>query len=276
MESNNVIRLPLSQIFSDPTFNCRGEAIAPIDVQDLVRDIEAHGLQQPIVVQPYEYRDCKYRIVAGHRRFTAFKVMKREDIPCFINTELSESQALVLNLTENLHRKNLNILQEAMALERLKMAGMSVADVAEELGKSATWVNVRYMLLELPEPIRKTAAAGVINQQQIREIHKLPDVQKQIEAAKKIKSAKAKGEKPPRINPKSKSKRNILKPKIRDRDDIFWMQDHIREAVGNNIGTRALAWAAGEISDFELFQDVQEIAAQEEKAYVIPYGLQNL
>lgn len=276
MEANNVQQIPLIEIFSDPTFNCRGEAIAPIDVQDLVRDITTHGLQQPIVIQPYGHRKYNYRIVAGHRRYTAFKVMKREQIPCFINTELTESQALVLNLTENLHRKNLNILQEALALERLKISGMSIAEVAEELGKSATWVNVRYMLLELPDPIRKTAAAGVINQSQIRQLHSMPDVKTQIEAAKKIKSAKAKGEKPPCINVKSKSKRNILKPKQRDRDDIFWMQDHIREAVGNNIGTRCLAWAAGEISDFELFQDVQELAAIEERAYVIPYGLQNL
>ena len=272
-----ITQIHMDEIFSDPTFNCRGEAIAPIDVVDLVRDIERHGLQQPIVIQPYSNGKYKYRIVSGHRRYTSFKVLKRDYIPCIINPDLTEAQALLLNLGENIHRKNLNILQEAMSLERLKMAGMSVNEVAQELGKSHTWVNVRFMLLELPEPIRKTAAAGLINQQQIRQLHKIPDIKKQIEAAKEIKEAKARGDKKmPRINAKSKSKRNILKPKLRERDDIFWMQDHIQEAIGNNFGTRCLAWAAGEISDFELFQEVQEIAVSADVNYSIPYGLGNL
>lgn len=269
----------MSEIFADPTFNCRGEAVAPIDVVDLARDIESHGLQQPIVVQPYDkYRpeQYKYRIVSGHRRYTAFKVLKREDIPCVINTNLTESQALVLNLTENIHRKDLNILQEAVALERLKLAGMGTSEVSEELGKSTTWVSVRYMLLELPEAIRYAASAGLINQQQIRQLHKIPGVKNQLEAAAKIKNAKIRGEKAPRLNATSQAKRNILKTKQRDRDDIFWMQDHIQDSIGNNFGTRCLAWAAGEISDFELFQDIKEIADSKNIVYAIPYSLQNL
>lgn len=279
MDAKEIKNLELIKLFADPTFNCRGDAVAPIDVIDLARDIESHGLQQPIVVQPYnEYKpdQYSYRVVSGHRRYTAFKVLKRETIPCIINTELTESQALILNLGENLHRKDLNILQEAKALERLKLSGMSTSEVAEELGKSATWVSVRYMLLELADPIRNAAAAGMINQQQIRQLHKLPDTKAQLEAAKKIKDAKSRGEKVPKINAKAGIKRNILKPKQRDRDDIFWMQDHVQEVVGNNFGTRCLAWAAGEISDFELFQDVQEVAARKNVPYQIPYGLQNL
>jgi ParB/RepB/Spo0J family partition protein len=277
MDAKEIKDLRLDNIFADPTFNCRGEAVAPIDVVDLARDIESHGLQQPIVVQPYDgYRPEKfsYRIVSGHRRFTAFKVLKRETIPCIINTDLTEAQALILNLGENLHRKDLNILQEATALERLKMSGMSISEVAEELGKSATWVNVRYMLLELPEQIRNAAAAGMINQQQVRQLHKLPGMKEQLDAAAKIKNAKVRGEKVPRIA--TKTKRNILKPKQRDRDDIFWMQDHVQDVIGNNFGTRCLAWAAGEISDFELFQDLQELANEKNIQYAIPYGLQNL
>ena len=50
------------------------------------------------------------------------------------------------------------------------------------------------------------------------------------------------------------------------------MQDHIQNAVGNNFGTRCLAWAAGQISDFELFEDIKERADINGKNYVIPYG----
>jgi ParB/RepB/Spo0J family partition protein len=278
MDAKRIDQIEIATIFADPTFNCRGTAIAPIDVVDLAKDIEAHGLQQPIVVQPYDkYKPeiFKYRVISGHRRYTAFKVLKRETIPCVININLTEAQALVLNLTENLHRKDLNVLQEAKALERLKMAGMSVSEVSKELGKSTTWVSVRYQLLELHEHIQNAAAAGFINQAQIRQLHQLPDMKQQLDAAAKIKKAKSRGEKPPKINPNQK-KRNILKAKQRDRDDIFWMQDHIQEFVGNNFGTRCLAWAAGEITDFELFQAIQEEAHQSGKTYNIPYGLGNL
>ena len=260
--------IDMHEIFSDPTFNCRGEAIAPIDVQDLANDIRKHGLQQPIVVQPYDHR---HRIVAGHRRHAAIKVLKWETIPCIVNPNLTEAEALILNLGENIHRKDLNILQESNALLRLKLAGMSVIEVAEDLNKSTTWVQVRYLLLELPEDIQKAAAAGFINQSQVRQIHKLPDIEKQIEAARKIKDAKVRGEKAPRI--KTSGKRNIVKAKIRDSDDIFWMMDHLQEHIGNNLATRTLAWANGEISDLELFEDLQRAMESEGKSYVVPYAL---
>lgn len=271
MHAKEIISILVSKIFSDPTFNCRG-AITPIDVLDLVQDIEKHGLQQPIVVKPYEHDKYDYRIVSGHRRHKAFEVLDIEYIPCIINEFITEAQALILNLGENLHRKDLNILQEAEALYRLKLSGIGVKDAAEQLGKSTTWIDIRFKLLELPESIRQAAAAGFINQQQIRELARMPEIKDQIEHAKKIKSARLKGEKAPKIR-KYRGKRNILKAKERDRDDIFWMQDHIQNAVGNNFGTRCLAWAAGEISDFELFQDIKDIAEYNNKIYIIPYKI---
>jgi ParB family chromosome partitioning protein len=266
---DTIVHLPVKAIWADPDFNCRGH-IAPIDVVDLSKEIEAHGLKQPITVQPIKNGKpgIEYKVVIGHRRHKAFEVLGRETIPCSISTNLSETDAMVLNLNENLHRKDLNIMQEAKALERLKLTGFSVVDVSRQLNKSTTWVNIRYMLLELPDAIREAAAAGYINQVQIRDIHSLGDYKKQIEAAKKIKAAKARGERAPRV---TKRKRDMFKKKARDIDDIFFMQDHIREAIGNNFGTRCLAWAAGEISDLELYRDIQGIAAKVDIKYVIPY-----
>jgi len=268
-----ITQIEVSKIFADPTFNCRG-SIAPIDVTDLAKDIDDHGLQQPIVVKPLiePYRDYTYKVVSGHRRHKAFQVLNKETIPCIINESITDSEALILNLGENIHRQDLNIIQEATALNRLKLEGFSVIEVAEALNKSTTWVQVRYMLLELPEPIKEAAAAGFITQRHIRDIHKLGEKDRQLEAARKIKDAKIRGEKSPAIK-KYTAKRNILKAKARDRDDIFWMQNHIQESIGNNLGTRCLAWAAGEINDFDLFQNIEELAITENKKYLIPYEL---
>lgn len=271
LDVSQVSQLPVKEIWADPDFNCRGH-IAPIDVVDLAKDIEAHGLQQPISVKPLENGESKnpqfkYKVIMGHRRHKAFEVLKRETIPCVINTTISDSDALILNLGENLHRKNLNIVQEAHALERLKMVGFSVVEVANQLNKSTTWVHIRYMLLELPDVIREAAAAGYITQTQIRDIHALGDYKKQIEAAKKIKQAKVRGEKAPKI---LKKKRNMFKKKARDAEDIFYMQDHIQDVIGNNFGTRCLAWAAGEISDHELYMDIKDIALKVGIDYTAP------
>ncbi len=63
----------------------------------------------------------------------------------------------------------------------------------------------------------------------------------------------------------------MFKKRPRDTDDIFYMQDHIQTTIGNNFGTRCLAWAAGEISDLDLYRDIQEIAARVGILYKIPY-----
>jgi ParB family chromosome partitioning protein len=266
---NEITQIRVAEIFADPTFNCRG-SIPPVDVVELVKDIEIHGLQQPIVVKPIENGRYKFKIISGHRRHKAFEVLDWEMIPCVINEKISDADALILNLGENLHRKDLNIVQEAKALKRLKMAGFSINEVASELSKSSTWVSVRYMLLELPEEICEAAAAGFVTQKHIRELHSLGERSKQLEATKKIKHAKFRGEKVPIVHRK---KRNMFKPKIREREDVFFMQDHIQTAIGNNFGTRCLAWAAGEISDLELFRDIEEIAIKAEIKYTIPYSL---
>ncbi|KKK93582.1 hypothetical protein LCGC14_2691450 [marine sediment metagenome] len=272
LDVSNIVFLPVESIWADPNFNCRGH-IAPIDVVDLSKDIESHGLQQPISVKPVTNDEktksgCEYKVITGHRRHKAFQVLQRETIPCVVNTLIKDMDALVLNLTENLHRKDLNIMQEAKALERLKLAGFSVPQVAVQLSKSTTWVHIRYLLLELPDVIKEAAAAGYINQVQIKELHSLGDYGKQIEAAKSIKQAKARGEKAPRV---TRPKRDMFKRKPRDVDDLFYMQDHIQDAIGNNFGTRCLAWAAGEINDLELYRDIQTIADKVGLTYEVPY-----
>jgi ParB family chromosome partitioning protein len=263
--------IPMDEIFSDPIFNTRG-GVVPVDVIELSKDIDKHGLLMPILVRDLKRTEdmgskYKYKIVSGHRRHMAFRVLKKESIPAFVEYDMSEERALLINIGENIHRKDLNILQEAKALRRLKMAGFSTTEVGRELGKSATWVGARYDLLDLPEEIQQAAAAGIIKQTQIKELHALPDMQSQMEAAKKIKSARASGEKVPQI---MKPKRKMLSKKVRDKYDIFHMMQHIQESIGNNFGTRCLAWAAGEITTLEIYNDIYRAAEAAGKSYIIP------
>lgn len=253
-----VLDIPMDVILSDEHFNCRGH-IPPSDVVDLARDIAENGLQNPILVQPWaEVRGKEYRIVSGHRRHAAFVVNKAVTIPCIVKTGLTEAQALILNLGENTNRKQLNILQEAKALERLKNAGLGQTDIAQALKVNRPWVQTRFYVLDFPPDIQDEIAAGVIVQAQIHQIHALPP-EEWYEAVRHIKDAriKANGKKVKIRVPKKPKPEDIIKATPRDPDQINAMLDHMMEQGEVGLHTRCLAWAAGNISTLELLQDFQ-------------------
>lgn len=260
--------LPIDEIYSDDEFNCRGK-IAPIDVVGLAKSIDENGLNAPITVQPWDkIPDKKYRIVAGHRRYKAHQVLKRTTIECVIKVGLTEFQARVINLEENLKRQDLNLIQEARSINHFFIAGMREADIAREIGMSRGWVQVRIMALQLPPEIQNEIIAGFIAQEQIREISSLPSKEKQYQAVKFLKEAKLRGEKRPLITKLKKQK--PLQKKKRNEQEIAYMQDVVREAVGNNLTTRFAAWANGVITSFEFYRDLQEHAASIGKDWSIP------
>lgn len=259
-----VFDIPVAEIFCDANFNCRG-SIAPIDVAELAKSIDADGLQFPISVQPAETvkgglpPGFKYRIIAGHRRYTAFKVLRRATIPAMIRADVdNEVKARVLNLIENFQRQDLNILQEAKALEALYVAGCAREQVGKMIGKSGGWVQVRFNLLSLPVEIQAEAAAGILNQYQIKHLVSLHSAEDQYAAVRKIKDAKAKGEKPGAIAPRKKKTTTIKKPRLRD--EIFDLIEILaKSGVGYGIHTRVLAWAAGEITTMEVFDEIRKM-----------------
>lgn len=261
-------------IYSDDEFNCRG-IIAPMDVVDLARDIEQGELQFPIAVQPAVDVSpplppgFDYRIIAGHRRFAACtKILKWPKIPAMVKSGLTEIQARVMNLGENLQRKALNILQEAKAIARLKDLGLPREHVAKHLGVTGSWVQVRFYLLEMPEEIQAEAAAGILTQFQLMKLHTYRTDEERFEAVRKIKEARASGEKAPLIGKRKKVSEDIAKE--RKKDEIEEMMSLISERMGNGIHTRCLAWAAGNINTLELYKTLQAFAESEGKLFVPP------
>ena len=271
MNNYEVIEIPLSEIYNDSSFNCRGQ-IMGFDVVDLAKDIDKNGLQFPIAVQPIADTDCEtqheYRVVAGHRRFVAFRVLERETIPVMVKSGLSELQARLLNLGENLKRADLNILQEANAVSHLRDYGMTQEAISAELGTSRTWVQVRMHLLKLPEAIRQEAAAGLLNQYQIRQIYSLGTREKQFAAVKQIKNARLNGERG--VDVGKKAKEDPFKKKRQSKTAVQEMIQHIADSVGFGLHTRALAWSNGEINAAELFYDIKLYADKHDIDYTVP------
>jgi ParB/RepB/Spo0J family partition protein len=118
-------------------------------VDDLAEDIAKHGLLQPIgVVADGE----KYHIVFGDRRFTAVKKLNWTEIPAQILPDAKD--AMLLAVTENLQRQDLNPVEEARAFRRvLETAGMTQVELAKAIGRSEGYVSNKLRLEKLPRGV---------------------------------------------------------------------------------------------------------------------------
>lgn len=262
---SEMIEIPLDDIFFDQEFNSRGP-IAPIDVIDLAKDIAERGLINPVSVVPCsekekEEQNANYKLVAGFCRYMAHKINKAKTISAIVREEIkNEIDARLFNLSENLIRKHLNIMQEARAVQKFHDLGLNRQEIALRTGMGDGWVQVRMMLLKLPEPIQEEASAGIIKQTNIRELYTIYNnsgEEATFKAARHIKEARARGKKNVTVNPK---KIDVKSKVHRSRHEILGMLDHQQKFLPNDLHTRNLAWAAGEISTEELNESMEQFA----------------
>ena len=127
---------------------------------ELVHSISSVGLLQPIVVRAV---GSDLELVAGERRLRAAKLAGLARIPAFIRR--TEDDAMLRDaLLENLHRANLNALEEAAAYEQLLADfGCTQEDLADRIGRSRSQIANTLRLLNLPASVQRRVAAGVLS-----------------------------------------------------------------------------------------------------------------
>jgi ParB-like chromosome segregation protein Spo0J len=183
-----------------------------------------------------------------------------------VKHNLSEVQARLINLSENLKREELDILQEARAVNKLRALGLTQDTIANSLLKSRGWVQVRFNLLDLPVEIQNEAAAGLLNQAQIKQIYSLPSKEDQYEAVKKIKNSCVRG-----LDVGKSTKEKPFTKKRQPKNCVQDMINHIGSTVGYCLATRALAWANGEITGAQLYFDIKDEMNKQGKPYDITF-----
>ena len=127
---------------------------------ELVHSIKEIGLLQPVVVR----RSAEgYELIAGERRLRASKIAGLSEIPAIIR-DTDDDDLLRDALLENLHRANLNALEEAAAYEQLLADfGCTQEELARRIGRSRPQVSNTLRLLKLPANVQRRVAAGVLS-----------------------------------------------------------------------------------------------------------------
>ena len=152
---DSVAWLPVDQI--EPNKDQPRRHFDEEKLDELAASIKEHGVIQPVVVRK---NGDFYELIVGERRWRASRKIKLEKIPAIIR-EAAADESLQLAIIENIHREDLNPIEEARAYDRLtKEFGMSQETVAKKVGKDRASVANYIRLLKLSQAAQKDVITG--------------------------------------------------------------------------------------------------------------------
>ena len=230
------------------------------DLAELVHSVREFGVLQPVVVRRNE--EGAYELIMGERRTRAAREAGLTAIPAVLR-ETEDEHLLRDALLENLHRSQLNPLEEASAYQQLlEDFGITQEELATRIGRSRPQISNTIRLLKLPVPVQQRVAAGVLSAGHARAILSVDDADHMQRLADKIvnedlsvraaeAAAKTIGNRV-RPLPKAGTRRAHL--------------DDVAERLGDRLNTKvkiSLSARKGQISiDFATIQDLNRILGE--------------
>ncbi|MEV4196913.1 ParB/RepB/Spo0J family partition protein [Micromonospora globbae] len=153
-------------------------------LEELKISIQEVGFLQPIVVRQLDGE--KYELVMGERRWRAAQAVGKERIPAIVR-DTRDDAMLRDALLENIHRANLNPLEEAAAYQQLlEEFGATHEELARRIGRSRPQISNTIRLLNLPAQVQRRVAAGVLSAGHARALLSLDDAEAQEQLALRI------------------------------------------------------------------------------------------
>ncbi len=165
-QPNNFAEVPLGQITPDPS---QPRKVFDAEfLQQLAETIRSKGVIQPIVVRPTpEAADgqthiCPYMIIAGESRWRASSIAGKTTIPAIVRRDLSDDDIVVMQVLENLQRRDLSLIETCEGIGRL-VQQIGFDKTVAQTGKSKTWVSRHSTLAELPKEVLDLVKADKID-----------------------------------------------------------------------------------------------------------------
>lgn len=156
----------------------------PDELDGLATSIADIGMLQPLVVRPLS--EGGYELIAGERRWRAARLAGLEQVPALVR-RTEDADLLKEALVENIHRVQLNPLEEAAAYQQLLQEfEVTQEELASRLGRSRPSISNAIRLLGLPAAVQRRVAAGVLSAGHAKVLLALPDATDQARLAERI------------------------------------------------------------------------------------------
>ena len=236
------------------------------ELEELIVSIREIGVLQPIVVRPLVDASPggpQYELIMGERRLRATKHLGLATIPAVIKSTADEDM-LRDALLENLHRANLNALEEASAYQQLLADfGITQEQLAGRIGRSRPQITNTLRLLKLPATVQKRVAAGVLSAGHARAILAAGDTVAMERLADKIVNEDLSVRAAEAAAGQSSPKVSKAKPAAGKRQGQL---DEVAEQLGDRLNTRVkvtLGTSKGQIViDFATVGDLNRILTE--------------
>jgi ParB family transcriptional regulator, chromosome partitioning protein len=177
-----LLHIPLDAIHANPRQPRR--RFEPEATAGLAASLRSQGVLQPVVVRPRSAGG--YELIVGERRWRAAREAGLNALPALVR-ESDDRETLLLALVENVAREDLSPVEEARAYAVLvDEFDLSLADVAERVGRSKPSVSNRLRLLELPEDVLWMLARGELTEGHARAVLAVPDDEGRRRLARRV------------------------------------------------------------------------------------------
>jgi ParB family chromosome partitioning protein len=154
-------------------------------LDELAASIAEKGVLQPLIVTKSN-EPGRYTIIAGERRWRAAKKAGIKEVPVILK-DVAPSDLLEIALIENIQRKDLSCIEEALAYAKLqKEFGLSQEEIARRVGKSRSAVANTIRLLSLPQSIQEDVLNGKLTMGHARALMAIPSEEEQLAMRDKI------------------------------------------------------------------------------------------
>jgi len=212
-------------------------------LQELTNSIKNQGVLSPILVRELGLNE--FEVIAGERRLRASKMADLKTIPCLVDQK-QDQDALVSALIENLQREDLNPLEEAKGLDRLKREfGLTQDEVAISTGKARSTIANSLRILSLPNSVLEMLAKGLIEKGHAKLLASMSHQEAEKIAKKITKDSLSIKELSYLISNNTKNKTTKIKTK---NTDLLNIEKEMSESFGHKIEIETKNKKSGKVS----------------------------